>query len=230
MWVIEEMFRFRAYEPPARVRRALEALDRPIRIVDLGGHIGCFGLFMRRLFPDASILSFEPDPDNVRVLRRCIEANALTDRWRVVESCAATSDGQVEFSSNFHLSRMAPASDHGLDEIHERIGVAFQFLEGTSLLEAERRQVASRDVFPFLADADLVKIDIEGAEWEILADRRFAELEAAAVVLEYHPSYGPHGDAEGVVQRELERAGYEPGPPIPGTDAGMMWAWKPDRA
>jgi FkbM family methyltransferase len=226
MWVIEEMFRFHVYRPPAAVTQALAARERPLRIVDLGGHVGLFGLFMRGLFPDANVVSFEPDPNNVDVLRRNIDANGLAERWRVLESCAATSDGQVEFESNYHLSRIAPASDPALGEIHGHIGAAFGFLEGTALLQPAHRQVASRDVFPFLEEADLLKIDIEGSEWEILADPRFAELDAAAIVLEYHPSYrsGPH--AEAAVQRALERAGYETGGPIKGTDAGMMWAWK----
>jgi FkbM family methyltransferase len=226
MWVLEEMFRFQAYKPPAAVSHALQALGRPPRIVDLGGHVGLFGLFMRGLFPGASIVSFEPDPNNIAVLRRNIDANGLAERWRVVEACAATSDGQVEFESNFHLSRIAPASDEGLKEIHGHIGAAFGFLEGTALLQAAHRQVASQDVFPFLAEADFVKIDAEGAEWEILADPRFAELDAAAVVLEYHPTYTPEPDAEGSVRRALEGAGYETLTVVKGEDNGMVWAWK----
>jgi FkbM family methyltransferase len=227
MWVLEEMFRFQAYKPPASVRRSLEALDRPLRIVDLGGHVGLFGLFMRGLFPDASIVSFEPDPNNVAVLRRNIEVNALAARWRVLESCAATSDGQVEFESNFHLSRIAPASDQSLKEIHGHIGEAFGFLEGTALMQPAHRQVACADVFPFLAEADLVKIDVEGAEWEILADPRFAGLEATAFVLEYHPTYTSEPDAERAARRTLERAGYETEAPIKEPDNGLIWAWRP---
>jgi FkbM family methyltransferase len=226
MWGVEEMFRFRVYDPPPPVTRAMASLGRPPRIVDLGAHVGFFGLFMLRLFPDAGITSFEPDPRNVRILRRCIEANALQDRWQVVEACAATSDGTAEFSSSFHLSRRAPDSDHALDHLHRRIGGAFPFLEGSALLTAERQQVRCVDVFPFLPDADLVKMDIEGSEWEILSDSRLDELTASAVVLEYHSTDGAGADAEEFVRRALGRAGYETGGPLRADGTGVIWAWK----
>ena len=226
MWVLEEIFRFRVYEPPAPVRRALAAIERPVRILDLGGHVGFFGMFMRGLLPDPSIVSLEPDPRNFDLLRRCIEANGLQQRWRAIRACAATADGTAEFQSSFHLSRIAAPSDDSLREFQTRVGDTFPFLEGTSLLSAERREVACRDVFPLLAEADLVKIDIEGGEWEILADQRVAELEAVAVVLEYHPIGAPP-DPEGALQHALERAGYQVVPPVRGVDAGMVWAWRP---
>ena len=52
---------------------------------------------------------------------------------------------------------------------------------------AARSKSPRVDVFPYLAAADLVKIDIEGSEWEILADARFAGIAARVLVLEYHP-------------------------------------------
>ena len=63
------------------------------------------------------------------------------------------------------------------------------------------------DVFPYLEGADLVKIDIEGGEWPILSDPRFAELEARALVLEYHPHLCPGPDprecADGLLARAM---------------------------
>lgn len=81
-------------------------------------------------------------------------------------------------------------------------------------------------MFPFFANADLVKIDIEGGEWELLDDDRFADLRVAVVVLEYHPTYGPHDDAYRAVRSALDRAGYELGPPVVGDGADLVWAWR----
>jgi FkbM family methyltransferase len=229
MWVLEEVYRFRVYEPPAPVVAALAGRGDQIRVVDLGGHVGLFGLYMRGLFPSATFVSFEPDPRNVAVLRRCIEANGLAETWRVIEACAAPSDGTAAFSSSFHLSRMAPPSDDSLDALQQGIRRAFPFLEGTALLESDHRQVPCQDVFPVLLDADLVKFDIEGAEWEIFADERFRELDAAAVVVEYHPASAPQGDPEGMIEQALLGAGYMTGTPRRSADAGMLWAWKPHR-
>ncbi|MDX6642052.1 MAG: hypothetical protein QOD76_14 [Solirubrobacteraceae bacterium] len=226
MWVAEEVFRFRVYKPPAPVVSLLQTANRPIEILDLGGYVGFFGLYMRELFPEANVVSLEPDPHNARLLKRCIQKNHLGERWRLVEACASTGDGTVDFTSSFALSRMAAKRDNGLEEMRRRITGAFPFLEGAALLVSEQMRVASRDVFPFLANADLAKIDIEGAEWEILADPRFADLQTVALVLEYHPVYAPDSDAEGTVRRELARAGYDTGPTVRGSDSGLIWAWR----
>src|SRR5207248_5016744 len=113
------------------------------------------------------------------------------------------------------------------EDMHKRIAGAFPFMEGAALLDSEWRKVQCRDVFPFLVDADLIKIDIEGGEWEILADPRLEELRAVAIVLEYHPLYCANGDPEQVVRDSLRRVSYRTAAPIRGYDAGMMWAWKP---
>jgi len=226
MWVLEEVFRLRVYEPPPPVRAAIEKLARPIRILDLGGHVGFFGLFALSRYPDASITSFEPDERNAAVLRRCIEANGLTERWEVIEACAGVSDGRQTFQSSFHLSRAAPADEGALQELHRRVGRVFTFLEETPLLRADTCEVAVRDVFPFLARADLVKIDIEGGEWELLADPRLRDIAAAAIVLEYHPDYSPGPDASAAVARHLAAAGFRTSPIATTGEAAMLWAWR----
>ena len=229
MWVLEEVFRFREYEPPHIVRDLLRALGRPPRVLDLGGHVGLFGLYVDQAFPGASITSFEPDPDNARLLRRCIEANALDERWKLVEACAAVRDGSTEFVSSHHLSRAGAGAHEALEQMQAGIGSAFPFLAGTPLTSSRRRTVDTRDVFPWLSRADFVKMDIEGAEWELLADPRFASAPARALVLEYHPSYGPGDSALSVLRELLERAGYVLGAPRIGTDGGVLWAWRDRR-
>lgn len=226
MWGVDEMFRQRVYDPPEPVVRVLATLDRPIRVADLGGHVGYFGLFVRSLFPEAEVTSFEPDPDNGRLLARCIEANGLQHRWRLVPTCAATEPGTVDFASSGHLSRVDPDADGALVELQERIGGVFPFMQDTPLLTPTRVRVTRSDVFPTLAEADLVKIDIEGGEWELLADPRFASLRAAALVFEFHPDYGPGDESERVLGEALSNAGYELGTPQRGGDAGMAWAWR----
>jgi FkbM family methyltransferase len=225
-WALEEIFRFRVYAPPPEALGALQALESRLRILDLGGNVGMFALYMREIFPDADIVSFEPDPENARVLRDCIGANQLSGVWQLVEACAAPSDGTVEFTSSYHLSQISVGSDEALIAKQRRIAASLPFLEGSPLLRCERRTVASRDVFPFLENADLVKIDIEGGEWALLDDPRFTTLDAAVVVLEYHPRYRD-GDGEAGVKAALSGAGYSLGESLPSDDAAVLWAWKP---
>ena len=55
------------------------------------------------------------------------------------------------------------------------------------------------DVLGQIAEADLVKMDIEGGEWGILADPRIARQRA--LVLEYHPRGLPARRRGGVRDR-----------------------------
>jgi FkbM family methyltransferase len=199
----EEIFSLGHYELPPQVVETLRNVESPLRIVDLGANIGLFGAYIRRLFPDARITGFEPHPANVEVLKRTIQANGGQGGWRLVEACADVRDGTVPFAlSEFTTSRVESSSAQG----------------GT---------VPAVDVFPFLDDADLLKIDIEGAEWRVLTDPRFRPGAARAIALEYHPYGCPDPDPGTFARRLLEQAGYETHasdfrlPP----SHGMLWAW-----
>ena len=189
-----EIFVRGAYDFPARIASVLQNVPAPLKAVDLGANIGLFGVRLLAQRPDAQIVAFEPDPHNAEVLRATI-ASSGSDTWSVVEACAGTASGSVPFQhGQFMESRIDPGGD----------------------------PVPVVDVFPALATANLVKIDIEGAEHDILADDRFRSLEAQVVCLEYHP---PHQRAD--VLRRLEDAGYTVEPfeeRLPGV--GELWAWK----
>ncbi len=183
--VLAECFgRLAAYDPPAPVAKALER--RPPRtVVDLGANIGLFGLLALERFPGCEVVGFEADPLNAAIHERVIERNGLRERWSLVRAFAATAPGSVRFAAGrSSRSRAAAAA------------------------EADAIEVEAVDVFPQLERADLLKIDIEGAEWELLADPRFASLPATAVVLEYHGAGCPGDDPRAAAAEALERAGF----------------------
>lgn len=166
-------------------------------VVDLGANIGLFGAWLLGRFPGARIVGYEPDPGSAAVHRLAIEANGLADRWRLVEAFAGTRPGTTSFAAGLH------AVSH----------------------EGEGIEVPVVDVLPELADADLIKIDIEGAEWPILADPRFRELRARIVVLEYHVEGSPDADPAAAAERALAAAGYEVvhAGSKPAFGAGILW-------
>jgi FkbM family methyltransferase len=224
-WILEEVFRLRVYEPPSEAAAALDAIDHPLRVLDLGGHVGLFGLFALGRFPHSSVVSFEPDPSNRTILRRCIERNGLEDRWSLVEACAAAAQRRVEFASAAHLSSARPAHAGVLED---PITEVFPFLRGSPLFRPMRTTVDAVDVFPHLGQADLAKIDIEGGEWELIADARWPEIRPRVLILEYHPREGERGTAEASLGTALEGAGYELGTFDWSGWAGSVWAWRPN--
>jgi FkbM family methyltransferase len=208
--ILDEVFLRRIYEPPAAVDRQLRLLEDPLRIADLGANIGLFGAFALVRWPGARLLAFEPEPRNSALLRRTIAANRLAGRWTLIEACAHTADGQLPFAlDHFSDSHVLDSSAQGRER------------------ELARMLVAAVDVFPLLGDMDLIKIDIEGGEWALLADPRLSELTAVAIAIEYHPHLAPGPEPQAEASSTLQNAGYAIQEVF--RDArghGMLWAWR----
>ena len=163
---LDEVFYQRLYDAPDSVSRALAEIGRPPRIVDLGANVGLAGASFSGCIPGRAS-SHEPDPANAAVHTRTLDADGLNGRWQLVIAAAGVEAGEVTFvPGDFAESRVAAPGEGGMS-------------------------VESVDVLPELTQADLLKIDIEGAEWAILADERFSEVSSRAVVLEYHPHLVP---------------------------------------
>jgi hypothetical protein len=96
-WVLHEIFGKRAYAFPPQVAAVLGGAEQGPRVVDVGGHLGLFGLYVLSSFPTARITSFEPDPENAALLERTVRANGLGSRWEVVRAAASTSAARVSF-------------------------------------------------------------------------------------------------------------------------------------
>jgi FkbM family methyltransferase len=205
--VLDEVFSQREYEIPPAVRRVLDEGSSPLAVVDLGANIGLFGAFVLARYPDASIVAVEPDPANAAIHARTIAANA-TKRWTLVQAAAAAAPGTMRFSSgDFTRSHAARPGEEAIE-------------------------VATEDVLPRIREADLVKIDIEGGEWALLGDERFAETEARAVVLEYHPEKCPGSDPQKEAEQALVGAGFEVarGASKPEFGTGVLWGWRQRQA
>jgi FkbM family methyltransferase len=204
--VLDEIFRQRVYDLPARVARRLRSSRRALRIVDLGANIGLFGLYVLGQLGDARITAYEPDRFNLDVLKRCIVGNGQEAAWRVVPACAGARAGVVPFlEGRFACSRTAPGEDAA----------------GTT-------RVRVVDVFPALSRVHLLKADMEGGEWAVLTDPRFPAAGVEAIALEYHPHLcpGPSGARE-TAEVLLRDAGYAIEPLFERPDGvGMLWAWR----
>jgi FkbM family methyltransferase len=200
---LAEVFHHRWYFPPAEVEAAI---GEPRLILDLGANIGLFGVVASSLWPAAQIVGYEPDPANAAVHARTIEANDLGERWTLVTEAAGAHDGQIRFVAGLGTS------SHVLD-VGDTSGPVAPIV------------VAKRDVMAAIASADLVKIDIEGGEWEILGDPRFAAAPPRALVIEYHPEGCPEDDPHAAAEQALSAAGLRTTPIWEGADGvGMLWA------
>jgi FkbM family methyltransferase len=225
MWVLDEIFRNRAYALPALVEKRLRSLDGPVRVLDLGGHVGLFGLWFRTAFPDARFTSYEPDPENVAVLRNTVRVNQLDDTWTVVEAAASTADGEATFVSDGPLSQLAGTPDALRDE-HATLAAIFPFLRGQRLLTPREVTVRTLDVMPALAECDFLKLDIQGGEWPLLTDARFKNVSASALVIELHPQAAPVDEPLAWTTKLLTRLGFTLTVlPAHGKER-IIWGWR----
>ena len=175
-----------------------EALGDAGTILDLGGHIGLASLFFASLFPGAEVIAVEPSRPNADLLRRTLSSNGVAHR--AIEAAAGVAEGEVSFDDRLHLGRIS--EDGG-------------------------RTVPRVDVMPLFDRADLVKLDIQGGEWEILGDRRLAASRVRAMVIEYHPHGAPTSDPRADVIRLLDAAGFTSGEPFDEhRREGTIWAWR----
>ena len=201
---LAEVFHRHDYEPSAEVA---DAIGEPRSILDLGANIGLFGSFAVSRWPQAAIVGYEADPANVAVHEHTIAANGLAERWSVVCAAAGAHDGEVELAAGRAMGSfvVAPGTDPGVATI----------------------QVPIRDVLDEVCGADLVKVDIEGGEWEILLDPRFARSPPRAMVLEYHPHLCPGGDPRTTAEQALAQADLNTASIWHRDDGyGMLWAWR----
>jgi FkbM family methyltransferase len=118
----------------------------PRRIVDIGAHVGPFGVAARVLFPHAEIHGYEPNPH----LEDYLKSQARTARFTYSMQAVGLTDGRV--SLDYHADSVQTQSR--LDESGEIAQVSFA-------------EVVSRAG----GTIDFLKLDCEGAEWQLFADR-----------------------------------------------------------
>jgi FkbM family methyltransferase len=176
---------------------------QPRTIVDLGANVGYFGAFALERWPGAAVIAYEPDPANAAVHARAIDLNVFGERWKLRRAAAAARSGELRFHASGDA--LSHAGEHG------------------------ELVVRAEDVLPLVAGADLLKLDIEGGEWAILSDPRFAQSPPRAAVLEYHPHAAAGADPHAAAIHYLSGAGFTSTATVfrRADGYGMLWAWQP---
>ena len=183
----------------------VSASDRVI--VDAGANIGLFSCFAASRARQAAIHAIEPFPATYDRLVETVRANGFASRvtgHRVALSSAAgvsTMSANAEASQMFHLENGSAANG---------VSVATTTLAG--LLEAIDAPAV-----------DLLKMDIEGSEYDVLLATPPAVLaRIRRVDLEFHKSTTPGRTAETLVHH-LASAGFRlREAAVPGAEYGML--------
>ena len=142
------------FKPGAKSEYWLPAELDPKVIFDIGGNIGVTTRYLAHRFPEAEIHVFEPIASNLALLRR----NAVGPRIRVHEFGLGSEDGEFEFT--------IPLSDQTNEGGYSRF--ADRPVEGGRVVKGRVRKTSQVLAELGVEAIDLIKIDTEGAEFDIL--------------------------------------------------------------
>jgi FkbM family methyltransferase len=131
-------------------------------VLDVGANVGMFSLSVKAAKPDATVLAFEPAPRTVDALRKNIELYDLSDVTVYPMALGTEEDSTIEFT----FYPQAPANS---TRYPEQKVLELNLLDTSTVIEVPVTTAAAILAGrPERRPIDLVKIDVEGAELEVL--------------------------------------------------------------
>lgn len=164
---------------------ALKAFVRPTDIVwDVGGNIGLYSRWLAQHLSASHVYTFEPMSENLAELRYNIGSGGVSGRVTVVPWVLSNVDGDVEFQ---------------IDDMQSASGTISAVAGGEASrgraalgLPPKTESVRSRSIDSIVASGelpppDVIKIDVEGAEYLLLeGGRRFFSTASPRLLIETH--------------------------------------------
>ena len=178
-------------------------------VVDLGANMGFYTLQAAYADNSARVIAVEPIPAYVCILKENISRNSMNHRVQVIEA-AVTSRGQSQVPMTIWFSAsgepmvwtVVPQDAKRVQTIH---------VPGITLAEVFERGRIDR--------CDLLKVDIEGAEYDIfeaVSERLWKRIHR--IVMETHQTKNRNKNE---LVKLLGNAGFQVR-----TNENMLWAWK----
>jgi FkbM family methyltransferase len=126
-------------------------------VIDVGAHIGLYTLIAaKKVGPSGKVIAIEPDPENCNLLKRNVELNRLTNV--TILECAA-------FSSNSKLKLYLPGKERGFTKLST---IMANRAVTENFLEIDATTLDHLMLMQGIAEVNWIKIDVEGAELEVL--------------------------------------------------------------
>lgn len=141
----------------------------PKTILDLGGNIGFSTIYYKRRYPGADVAVVEPIPDNLKLLRRNLAMNGV--EARVFEGAISIEPGTI----NMQLSDKP--SEHKVS--------------GNGAGDLEVRGYSIPEIIKEMGwdSIDLLKVDVEGYEYELLQKNTDWLEKVGVMIMELHPPF-----------------------------------------
>ncbi|MBI3582503.1 MAG: FkbM family methyltransferase [Nitrospinae bacterium] len=197
-----------------------ETMKKSPVIYDCGANIGMSSIYFKRLYPGSKIKAFEADPQVVKILESNLSRSGYGD-IEVINKAVWINNNGIEFSPD--------RSDGG--SIYGKNGkIKVETLRLREWIEKEE-------------EIDMLKIDIEGAEEDVIFDCKSSLYNIKNLFIEYH-SWKDKDQKLGEILEIIQRNGFKYYLQTPFTkktpfiSAGLnskmdlqinIFAWKPNR-
>ena len=177
----------------------------PKVIYDLGANVGVSSLYFASLYPTASIYGFEPLPENLEVC--LLNYRGITNKSQVFPWAVGSKTGQATFDckNDSRGGRLESSQDDTRLKTIAQIQV--KIFSVSDLIHKEG-----------LLPPDFLKIDVEGAEYDVLEGLNGCAHSVSSIYLETH--------GEKLRRDCLLWLGNHDFRTCQGTDYTAIWAWR----
>jgi len=140
-------------------------------IFDCGANIGVSVLYFKALYPESTIIAFEPNPNLFALLKKNVQVNQLKDVY-IHQVALNAKDEEISFFINENLGSFLSSK--------------FQHRGGNNEIKVKAEQLSG--FMNNFANIDLLKMDIEGAEYEVIQELNEKKLLGTVhkYIVEYH--------------------------------------------
>ena len=169
-----------------------DCLREAITFIDIGVNKGDYALLAAsQMGPDGKVIAIEPEPENCCWIRKSIAANSF-DNIELIEGAAAEKSGSA---------RLFLGKKSGWNSLYKGVGSTDETIEV--------KTIALDDLDDGTLNADLIKIDVEGAEHRVLAGAAdLVDRCRPVIILDLHPNLGADIDAVEEFFRAHDYDGY----------------------
>lgn len=157
LFIYDEMFKKEIYKFDCKKKNPL--------IIDCGANIGLSVLYFKKLFPSSKVIAFEPDPKIFEILDYNIKAFDL-ENVALYNTALWNEEKELDFNAEGADGGRLSDKDNAPDNL-----VKIKALKLSKFLDRT---------------VDFLKIDIEGAEYEVLKECETALRNVDKLFVEYH--------------------------------------------
>jgi FkbM family methyltransferase len=155
-------------------------------IIDCGANIGLSVIYLKQHCPDAVITAFEPDQSNFKLLEQNIESYGIKN-VKLEQKAVWKENTTIAFANEGSMS--------------SRIEQSFSSTEDNTVIAVRLKEYLNQKV-------DFLKIDIEGAEYQVLKDIKPDLHFVEKMFLEYHGNFDQNNELVEIFDI-LNEAGFD---------------------